>query len=196
MHHPHGQGAGGGGPFGGFGGFGPFGRGPRGFGGPFGARARRGDIRAGILALLNEKPLNGYQIMQELEQRSGGVWRPSPGSVYPALAQLEDEDLVKTEQSAGGRVFALTSKGKTHVDKHSDELKEPWKSVREMAGEDSVDVAIQVRKLVQAVMQVARDGSPQQLEQVRKLLTTTKKSVYKILAEDEADADESPDNDE
>ncbi|MFT3839133.1 MAG: PadR family transcriptional regulator [Myxococcaceae bacterium] len=184
MHHPVGGAPGN--PFGGFGGFGPFGRGPRGFG-PFGARARRGDIRAGILALLNEKPLNGYQIMQELEQRSGGVWRPSPGSVYPALAQLEDEELVKTEQAGGGRLFSLTTKGKAYVEKNADEVKEPWQSVRDSASDESVDVAMQIRKLMMAVVQVARDGTPQQQEDLKKLLTSTRKAVYRILAEDDAD---------
>src|SRR3982751_4938359 len=98
-----------------------FGRGGGGFGGPpapphrggrGGRRARRGDIRSAILLLLAEEPRNGYGLMQELEERSGGVWRPSPGSVYPALAQLEDEELVQTEQAGGGRVFSLTAKGK------------------------------------------------------------------------------------
>src|SRR4051812_18292331 len=87
--------------FGGPGGPGPFGpgfgpgpghhRGPRGRG----RRARRGDIRAAALLLLSDEPRNGYQLMQEIEERSGGIWRPSPGSVYPALAQLEDEGLVR-----------------------------------------------------------------------------------------------------
>ena len=95
------------------------GRGPFGFGPPWGGRgghppfpffrgprARRGDVRAGILALLREQPRNGYQIMQELEQRSGGLWRPSPGSVYPALQLLEDEGLVRVEEQAGGALRA------------------------------------------------------------------------------------------
>jgi Transcriptional regulator PadR-like family len=86
-------------PFG-RGGFGFFG-GPGGF--PRGPRARRGDVRAAALILLAEEPRNGYQIMQEIEQRSDGVWRPSPGSVYPALAQLEDEGLIRTEATISSR---------------------------------------------------------------------------------------------
>jgi hypothetical protein len=66
-------------------------------------RARRGDVRAAALALLAESPMNGYQIIQEISERSGGVWRPSPGSVYPALQQLEDEGLIRAEEGAGGR---------------------------------------------------------------------------------------------
>ena len=81
---------------------GPF---PPGF--PFhrgrGPRARRGDVRAALLALLAEEPRNGYQLMQEIERRSDGAWRPSPGSVYPALQQLEDEGLIRAEVQDGSR---------------------------------------------------------------------------------------------
>src|SRR3974390_151491 len=81
--------------------FGEFGPGA-GFGGPRGFRrhgkARRGDIRTAAPLLLAEEPRNGYAIMQEIEERSSGIWRPSPGSVYPALAQLEDEGLIRSEE--------------------------------------------------------------------------------------------------
>ena len=78
-----------------------------------GPRAGRGDVRAAILALLAEQPMHGYQIMRELGERSGGVWRPSPGSIYPTLQQLEDEELVRPETGDGGRrVFALTDAGR------------------------------------------------------------------------------------
>ena len=96
-----------------------------------GARARRGDVRAAILSLLSEQPRNGYQIMRELAERSQGAWRPSPGSVYPQLQQLEDEGLVRQEASGvapGGRVFALTDAGRTYVDKHRDELAAAWEN--------------------------------------------------------------------
>src|SRR5213080_1684473 len=87
-------------------------------GGPYwrGRKARRGDIRTAALLLLAEEPRNGYQIMQEVEERSGGVWRPSPGSVYPALSQLEDEGLIRSEESDGRKVFALTDAGRAQVE--------------------------------------------------------------------------------
>src|SRR5689334_14343021 len=81
--------------------------GPPGWGGTRGPRARRGDVRAALIVLLAEEPLNGYQLMQAIEERSGGAWRPSPGSVYPTLQQLEDEGLVKAVERDGQRVFEL-----------------------------------------------------------------------------------------
>src|SRR4029079_13524124 len=115
-----------------------------GFGGRFrrGRRIRRGDVRSEILLLLEEEPRTGYQGMQELEARSGGVWRPSPGSVYPALQLLADEGLVKSEPRDGGNVFELTDAGKAHVDEHRERLGAPWEQagagfpegVRELGG--------------------------------------------------------------
>src|SRR5215213_10877443 len=82
-----------------------------GFGPPRGPRARRGDVRAALLVLLAEEPRNGYQLIQELSERSGGMWQPSPGAVYPALSQLEDEGLVRSVETDGRRSFRLTDEG-------------------------------------------------------------------------------------
>src|SRR5271168_3968851 len=119
-HGPRGGGFGGG-PLGGFGpGFGP--GGPRGRG----RRARRGDIRTAALLLLDEEPRNGYQIMQEVQERSGGMWSPSPGSVYPALSQLEDEGLIRTQERDGQKLFALTDEGRALLDARGAEQPAPW----------------------------------------------------------------------
>jgi len=172
------------------------GRGPFGFGPPWargghppfpffrGPRARRGDVRAGILALLKEQPRNGYQIMQELEQRSGGLWRPSPGSVYPALQQLEDEGLVKAEEQAGGRVFALTARGQAYVTEHQDQVAEPWKAVSGAAGDDFIGVMSLVRQLAAAAMQVSHAGTSDQIAEASKVLRDARRALYRILAED------------
>src|SRR6266550_2095196 len=97
-------------------------------GGPYwrGRKARRGDIRTAALLLLAEEPRNGYQIMQEVEERSGGVWRPSPGSVYPALAQLEDEGLIGSEESDGRKVFVLTDAGRALLEERDPSKPAPW----------------------------------------------------------------------
>src|SRR5215831_599181 len=114
-------------PFGRWGGLGPFFGGPGGF--QRGPRARRGDVRAAALLLLAEGPLNGYQLMQEIERRSEGVWRPSPGSVYPALAQLEDEGLVRSDDVGDRRAYVLTGAGRAHVEARRDELDAPWEQM-------------------------------------------------------------------
>src|SRR5947209_8077131 len=111
---------------GGFRGFGPGGHGPR------GRKARRGDIRTAALLLLAEEPRNGYQVMQEVEERSEGVWRPSPGSVYPALAQLEDEGLICSEQIDGRRLFVITEQGRALVEARGADRPAPWE---QMSGE-------------------------------------------------------------
>jgi DNA-binding PadR family transcriptional regulator len=177
--HGHGPG-----PFG-PGGFGPFGFG-RGFGGRGGGRrARRGDVRGAILLLLEEQPRNGYQLMQEIEERSGGVWRPSPGSIYPALSQLEDEGLVRSDESAGRRAFELTDDGRTYIDEHREALGAPWDDV----GGDLPEGLVELRKLMMqlgmAAMQVAQAGDEGQTAEARKVLEDARRALYRILAGDE-----------
>ena len=175
---------------GGFGPFGPGGLGPGGFGwNPFrrGPRARRGDIRAAILALLKEEPRNGYQIMQELKRRSQGMWNPSPGSVYPALQQLEDERLIANQDEPGGRVYALTSQGKAYVKEHADEITAPWEALSDAAGGDFIEVMSLARQLGAAAMQVMHAGDAAQIAKAKKILAAARRSLYEILAEDESE---------
>lgn len=183
-------GRGAGGPFGfGPGGFGPFGPGfPW---GPFrrGTRARRGDIRAGILALLKESSRNGYQIMQELEQRSQGLWRPSPGSIYPALQQLEDEGLVKSESAGVGRTFQLTDAGRAYVEAHADEIAAPWDAMAGTAGDGLLPLVNLTRQVLEAAVQVAHTGTAAQQAEAQKILSHTRRALYHLLADD-ASSDE------
>jgi DNA-binding PadR family transcriptional regulator len=151
-----------------------------------GPRARRGDVRAAALALLNEQPMNGYQIIQEISERSGGVWRPSPGSVYPALQQLEDEGLIRAEAGDGGRrAYQLTDEGRHYVASHADELTAPWDVV---AG-GAAGAAIEMRKLIgqvaMAAVQVVSAGTDAQAAQAKQVLTDTRKALYRILAADD-----------
>jgi DNA-binding PadR family transcriptional regulator len=162
-------------------GFGPFG--PGGFGFRRGPRARRGDIRAAILALLREEPRNGYQIMQELKQRSQGMWNPSPGSVYPALQLLEDERLIVNEERSGGRIYALTSQGKAYVKEHADEIAAPWETLSNAAGDGFVEMMTLFHQLGAAAMQVVQAGSGAQIARAKKILVATRRSLYEILAE-------------
>jgi DNA-binding PadR family transcriptional regulator len=162
-------------------GFGPFG--PGGFGFRRGPRARRGDIRAAILALLREEPRNGYQIMQELKQRSQGMWNPSPGSVYPALQLLEDERLIANEEGSGGRIYTLTSQGKAYVKEHADEIAAPWEALSNAAGDGFVEMMNLFQQLGAAAMQVVQAGSAGQISKAKKILVATRRSLYEILAE-------------
>lgn len=173
---PFGFGPGGGFPFGGF--PWPF---PRGRGGQ---RARRGDVRAGILALLAESPRNGYQIMQALEERSAGKWRPSPGSVYPALQQLEDEGLVRAEEAGNGRLFQLTDQGRAYVKEHAEETAAPWDWAKSEGDDDVVELFSQIRHIGGALWQIAQAGEPAHIAQARKVLSDTRRALYRILSED------------
>jgi DNA-binding PadR family transcriptional regulator len=167
-------------------GFGPW---PRGYG-RRGGRAKRGDVRAAALALLAEGPMNGYQIIQQIGERSGGMWRPSPGSVYPALAQLEDEGLIATEASDGGRrAYALTETGRGYVAEHAEELKAPWSAMSGDAFSAAADIRTLVHQVHLAAFQVVSAGSEAQVEQARKTLAQTRRALYRILAEDDDAAD-------
>jgi DNA-binding PadR family transcriptional regulator len=171
-------------------GFGPWG-GP-GFGGgpPFGGRRRRprGDVRAALLLLLAEEPASGYGLMQEIENRSEGVWRPSPGSVYPALAQLEDEGLVRVEDEDGRKRYVLTDAGKAHVEERGEELGEPWAGLGDEVGAGRLGLRDQFLQLAAAAYQVGTSGDEKQVEEARKILEEARRSLYRLLAGDESSA--------
>jgi DNA-binding PadR family transcriptional regulator len=153
-----------------------------------GPRVRRGDVRAAALALLAEEPRNGYQIIQEIGERSGGVWRPSPGSVYPALQQLEDEGLVQAETPEGGRRrYTLTTEGRAYVTAHPDEVSAPWDVVARSVGDDAIELRALLGQVAMAAVQVAQVGSEAQVAQAHKILTGARRSLYRILAADDDD---------
>ena len=157
-------------------------------GGRGGRRARRGDIRSAILLLLDEEPRNGYGLMQEIEERSGGIWRPSPGSVYPALAQLEDEGLVRVVEEDGRKTFTLTDEGKANVEANRERVGSPWETVAEGTPDELHDLRRSARALGVAALQVAQIGSKPQLEEAKAILEEARKSLYRILAGDEPTA--------
>jgi DNA-binding PadR family transcriptional regulator len=151
-----------------------------------GPRARRGDVRAAALALLAEEPRNGYQIIQEIGERSDGVWRPSPGSVYPALQQLEDENLIRAEAGESGRrAYVLTEEGSAYVAAHPDELRAPWDVVAGSAGGAAIEMRNLLKQVGMAGYQVLSAGTDAQVKQARKVLTDARKSLYRILAADD-----------
>lgn len=165
-------------PFGG--GFGPGGR-----GGPFGRgrRARRGDIRTAALLLLADEPRNGYQIMQEIEQRSDGVWRPSPGSVYPALAQLEDEELIRSGETEGRKRYELTDAGRSYVQERDKDAPAPWEQLGGDLSNQARELGRLMREVGSAFAQVMRTGSESQWGQAREVLANARRDLYRILAD-------------
>jgi DNA-binding PadR family transcriptional regulator len=167
-----------------WGGFGPGPRGPRGRG-----RRRRGDIRTAALLLLAEEPRNGYQIMQEVEERSGGVWSPSPGSVYPALSQLEDEGLIRSEDSDGRKLFAITDAGRELLAERPADRPAPWEEASESISEGAHELGRLMKETAFAFAQVMRTGSESQYAAAREVLARTRKDLYRILANGEDDAD-------
>ena len=179
---------------GGWGGFGP-GPGGHGFGPGFGpggggprrGRRSRGDVRAAILLLLDEEPRNGYALMQEVESRSSGEWRPSSGSVYPALAQLEDEGLISPADGGEGKAFTLTDAGRAYVEENRARLGVPWEDAAEGMPEGLHELRKAAGQLGMASMQVAQTGDAQLIAGARQILEDARRAVYRLLAGDHGD---------
>ncbi len=153
-----------------------------------GPRVRRGDVRAAILDLLAEgQPWNGYQIIQEIGARTQGVWRPSAGSVYPALQQLEDEALITAEATGEDRrrMYTLTEEGRAYVEEHAEELRASWDAVTGSVDDADVQLWHTVKQVMVAVHQVAQAGSAAQVAQAGKILADTRRALYRILAAEE-----------
>jgi DNA-binding PadR family transcriptional regulator len=158
-------------------GFGP------GFGPRRGGRRRRGEIRTAVLAILEEGPAHGYEIIQTLEERSGGLWRPSPGSVYPLLQLLEDEGLVHATERDGKRVFELTATGSEEATTRlRDAGSAPWEQDPGTQGQIGLRVAF--KGVVGAFKQVAMTGTGDQVERATGILNRARKELYQLLAED------------
>jgi len=180
---PRGRGSGRGRGHGRRGGFGP-GFGPE-FGPPMfgrGPKRGRGDVRAAIVALLAEEPMHGYQIITELTERSGGAWRPSPGSVYPTLQALEDQGLVTADKAEGRRVFSLTDTGRAEAQAAGDGPA-PWEEAARGADRSLVDLRRLMTEVAAATMQVGRAGNEHQVKSVGEILSATRRSIYLVLAE-------------
>jgi DNA-binding PadR family transcriptional regulator len=149
-----------------------------------GPKARRGDVRAAILDVLSEQPMNGYQIIQQIAERSGGAWKPSPGSVYPTLQQLEDEGLVLGTESEGRRTLRLTEEGSAYVAEHPDELAATWRAFEEPPGQTH-ELKPVIGQVMAAVWQIVMSGNKQQQAEAAEILADTRRRLYGLLAEGE-----------
>jgi DNA-binding PadR family transcriptional regulator len=141
-------------------------------------------VRAAILAVLGEGPRNGYQIMSEIEERSGGAWRPSPGAVYPALSQLADEGLIAGEESGGRRTFSLTDAGRAYVEQNPEMARGAWESMAQQEAWQLPGLFAVAARLGAGIVQVAHAGTPEQINAAERLLEQTRRRLYQILAED------------
>ena len=142
-------------------------------------QVRRGDVRTAILAVLADKPMHGYQVMQELANRSGGAWAPSAGSIYPTLQQLEDEGLVHGQEQDGRRVYSLTDSGRETAAKATGSA--PW----DVDAEGDQDARQAFIQLAQAAMQVYQVGDAAQIAAARQILINARRELYGLLARDE-----------
>lgn len=175
--------------------------GPDLFGPPRGPRAKRGDVRAAILDVLAGDELNGYQVIQQIAERTGGAWKPSPGSVYPTIQQLEDEGLVTGRDSGGRRLLRLTDEGRRYVEEHTEEMATTWAPFRPASptspddsadlrdgeagghGGSTRDLRPVIGQVMAAMWQVMSTGTPGQRREAAEILTETRRRLYGLLAE-------------
>src|SRR5262245_19780019 len=158
-----------------------------------GPRSRRGDVRVAILAVLADGPLNGYQVIQEIAERTDGAWRPSPGSVYPTISQLEDEGLVEGDDDRGRRTLRLSDSGRTYLADHEDEVAGVWAPFAEGPArgeddEDDVDLDFaslkpELGRVMNAVWQIITTGTDDQRRAAVGVLVEARRALYQILAD-------------
>jgi DNA-binding PadR family transcriptional regulator len=156
--------------------------GRHGFGGFPAGRARRGDIQTAVLRLLAESPMHGYQIITELGKRSGGAWNPGPGSVYPTLQALEEQDLVTSQMDGSKRVYSLTDKGRTAAEAGEGTARSPWDDMAAASG-PRVELRQAMQSLLAAAGQVERTGTDDQIATATDHLDQARKAIYLLLAE-------------
>lgn len=149
---------------------------------PAGTRVGRGEVRSAVLALLAEQPMHGYQIIHEIEERSGGSWKPSAGSVYPTLQLLADEGLISAEESNGRKVYSLTDAGRESI--ADSDSPAPWDAASTGHGSGFSALPKAGMELAQAAAQVGRTGTKKQVQEAVAVLEDARRKLYSILAQD------------
>ncbi len=151
-----------------------------------GPKVRRGDVRAAILDMLKDEPMNGYQLISQIAERSGGAWKPSPGSVYPTIQQLEDEGLVEADDERGRRTLRLTEEGRRYVEERADEMAETWAPFgeqRQASGDEYANLKPEIGQVMAAVWQIVTTGTDRQRRDAIKILIETRRQLYGLLAD-------------
>ena len=151
-----------------------------------GTRMGRGDVRAAVLALLAEKPMHGYQLIHEIEERSGGAWKPSPGSVYPTLQLLADEGLVTSKEETGKKLFELTEEGRAAAE--AQDSVPPWEHIAQDVDPNEVNLRKAAGTLMAAIAQIGQAGSMGQQARAVEVLNEARRVLYGILGEAEDDS--------
>ncbi|MGP5071180.1 PadR family transcriptional regulator [Arthrobacter rhombi] len=146
-----------------------------------GTRAGRGEVRTAVLALLAERPMHGYQIIREIEERSGGRWKPSAGSVYPTLQLLADEGFISAEESNGRKIYSLTEAGREDVADNDEPA--PWENQGSSSGSGFAALPKSGIELAQAASQVGRTGTHEQVQEAVTVLDEARRRLYSILAQ-------------
>ena len=171
--------------FGQFPGFAPF---------AFGGRNRffeAGEVRLAVLSLLSEGPKHGYQLMKEMRERSSGAYRASAGSVYPTLQQLEDEELIESDQQSGRRIYHLTKAGKKELEKEAPAVREIWERAEEcedwglFASPDTMGLWMPMVTLIRTAVKACKhaagsDGGYAQAERVREVLDRARRELERL----------------
>ncbi|HET6940223.1 MAG TPA: PadR family transcriptional regulator [Nocardioides sp.] len=168
-----------------------------------GPRVRRGDVRTAILDVLRAaeesgEQVNGYQVIQQINERSDGSWRPSPGSVYPTIQQLQDEGLIETDDGPGRKSLTLTEEGRQYVAEHADELAQVWKPFDRKANDDTSFSGLkpEIGQVMGAVWQIVTAGSESQQRAAIDVLVETRRKLYGILADGDVSEDDEDDEGE
>jgi DNA-binding PadR family transcriptional regulator len=145
---------------------------------------RRGDIRTAVLAVLSEGPGHGYDVIQRLEDKTDGAWRPSPGSVYPTLQLLADEGLAQSVDRDGKRVYELTPAGQAETERRIEEAGgTPWE-LDNQADANFGQLRDNSRQLHMAARQIAASNRPELVERAVAIVRDARKQLYGLLAED------------
>jgi DNA-binding PadR family transcriptional regulator len=156
--------------------------GGRGRRGRRGGRARRGDVRAAVLYLLSEEPMHGYQLMDAIRERTNGRWTPSPGAIYPTIAQLEDEGLVTVTAESGRKLVTLTEQGRAEAETLRTNDGDPFAEAAAAGG--ARDLRPLLMQLHGAAREVARSGNDAQIEAASTILQDARRALYRLLADD------------
>jgi len=146
-------------------------------------RARRGAVGAAVLTLLDEQPMHGYELISALEERSGGRWKPSPGSIYPALQRLEQRGFiapVTPTDDDGKRRYELTDLGRQRLADRGPDAPEPWAT--ESLGRHG-GLRRSLAEVAGPAVQIGKFGTTEQVDAAAAVLKETTAKLYRILAD-------------